>query len=318
MEFSSPNSEMKWTSLQLSCLIRDNTFLDDFCTFEIASPNRKSQILLRVSVQYSEKWSQALMTAIDQSNTEAMNTANTVLTGYRVKKCGWGVHILEKSSSYSSETSFDSGMSENNSSQPVFMVQSEDRLLLWETCPWTPKEWAHPKESIRLVQCRIMSNAGQVPHSSLLMGAAAMASQERRASRLTIRYGSDTGILCYTFQLPTRSCHNAWLASLVQGTLGSARLLGQIKANCVWKGQDCVLTLHSELGFVLTDRHLAEIWTQPFHNLCASNDDGAKLLWLQFRGHSEEDEFVMSTNPKVMVFAIHNFLASKLHSMSNK
>ena len=66
MEFSSPNSEMKWTSLQLSCLIRDNTFLDDFCTFEIASPNRKSQILLRVSVQYSEKWSQALMTAIDQ------------------------------------------------------------------------------------------------------------------------------------------------------------------------------------------------------------------------------------------------------------
>ena len=95
-----------------------------------------------------------------QSNTEAMNTANTVLTGYRVKKCGWGVHILEKSSSYSSETSFDSGMSENNSSQPVFMVQSEDRLLLWETCPWTPKEWAHPKESIRLVQCRIMSNAG--------------------------------------------------------------------------------------------------------------------------------------------------------------
>ena len=150
------------------------------------------------------------------------------------------------------------------------------------------------------------------------MGAAAMASQERRASRLTIRYGGDNGIMCYTFQLPTRSCHNAWLASLVQGTLGSARLLGQIKANCVWKGQDCVLTLHSDLGFVLTDRHLAEIWTQPFHNLCASNDDGAKLLWLQFRGHSEEDEFVMSTNPKVMVFAIHNFLASKLHSMSNK
>ena len=66
MDFSSPNSEMKWTSLQLACLIRDNTFLDDFCTFEIASPNRKSQILLRVSVQYSEKWSQALMTAIDQ------------------------------------------------------------------------------------------------------------------------------------------------------------------------------------------------------------------------------------------------------------
>ena len=150
------------------------------------------------------------------------------------------------------------------------------------------------------------------------MGAAAMASQERRASRLTIRYGGDNGIMCYTFQFPTRSCHNTWLASLVQGTLGAARSLGQIKANCVYKGQDCVLTVHFDLGFVLSDRsHLKEIWKQPFHNLCASNDDGAKLLWLQFRG-SNEDEFVMSTNPKVMVFAIHNFLAAKLHSMSNK
>ena len=147
-----------------------------------------------------------------------------------------------------------------------------------------------------------------------------MASQERRASRLTIRYGGDNGIMCYTFQLPTRSNHNAWLASLVQGTLGAARAMGQIKANCVWKNKDCVLTVHSDLGFILCDRsgHLnSEIWKQPFHNLCASNDDGAKLLWLQFRGQNE-DEFVMSTNPKVMVFAIHNFLAAKLHTMSNK
>ena len=60
----------------------------------------------------------------------------------------------------------------------------------------------------------------QVPvHSSLLLGAAAMASQERKASRLTIRYGGDNGIMCYTFQLATRLNHNAWLTSLVQGTL---------------------------------------------------------------------------------------------------
>ena len=66
----------------------------------------------------------------------------------------------------------------------------------------------------------------QVPvHSSLLLGAAAMASQERKASRLTIRYGGDNGIMCYTFQLATRLNHNAWLTSLVQGTL-----TGQLKS----------------------------------------------------------------------------------------
>ena len=33
----------------------------------------------------------------------------------------------------------------------------------------------------------------------------------------------------------------------------------------------------------------------------SSNDDGAKLLWLQFRGRQEEDEFVLQqTNPKVI------------------
>ena len=52
------------------------------------------------------------------------------------------------------------GMSDNTSTQPVFMAQSDDHLFLWEHCPWTPKEWANPKEGIRLVQCRIMSNSG--------------------------------------------------------------------------------------------------------------------------------------------------------------
>ena len=60
-DFLSPNSEMKWTSLQLACLTRDNTFIDDFCTFEVQSPNRKHSLLIRVAVQNAEKWFNALM-----------------------------------------------------------------------------------------------------------------------------------------------------------------------------------------------------------------------------------------------------------------
>jgi len=118
----------------------------------------------------------------------------------------------------------------------------------------------------------------------------------------------------------TRSNHNAWLSSLVQGTLTAAKNLGQLKANCVWKNQECVLTIHYDLGFILSEKlnPNKELWKQPFHHLCASNDDGAKLLWLQFRGNPDEDELILTTNPKVIVFTIHNFLSAKLHVMSRQ
>ena len=108
----------------------------------------------------ADKWFAALSATIEATLTEAAIKANTVLTSYRVVKCGWALQMLEKSSSYSSETSFDSGMSDNTSTQSVFMVLSDDHLFLWDHCPWTPKEWSSPKESVRLVQCRIMANTG--------------------------------------------------------------------------------------------------------------------------------------------------------------
>ena len=78
---SSPNSEMKWTPLQLACLTRDNTFLDDFCTFEIQSPNRKHCLIIRVAVQSAEKWFNALMASVEATINDAMEKANSALTG---------------------------------------------------------------------------------------------------------------------------------------------------------------------------------------------------------------------------------------------
>ena len=60
-----------------------------------------------------------------------------------------------------------------------------------------------------------------------------------------------------------------------------------------WKDTACVLAIHVDRGFSLTEKATQkELWSQPYANLCSSNDDGAKLLWLQFRGRQEEDEFV--------------------------
>ena len=66
-EFSSPNSEMKWTSLQLTCLTKDANFPEENAsTLEIHSPNRKNSILLRVSTKSVDRWSAAISAAIDQ------------------------------------------------------------------------------------------------------------------------------------------------------------------------------------------------------------------------------------------------------------
>ena len=66
-EFASPNSEMKWTSLQLTCLTKDANFPEENAsTLEIHSPNRKHSILLRVSTKSVDRWSTAISAAIDQ------------------------------------------------------------------------------------------------------------------------------------------------------------------------------------------------------------------------------------------------------------
>ena len=72
----------------------------------------------------------------------------------------------KSSSSYSSETSFDSGMSDNagGASQSVFAAQSEEHLLMWETVPWTAKEWSSARERISLVQTRVLSTNDHQVH----------------------------------------------------------------------------------------------------------------------------------------------------------
>lgn len=254
---------------------------------------------------------------------ECAATASSVLP-FRVQKMGWAVQLLEKSSSYSSETSFDSGMSDNTSTQLVFVAQTVEHVYLWDSVPWTIKEWSSPRDQILLLRARILSpqswsnhlavndnplGVSRPPHRSTN----SVASSPMTTSKIAIRYGGDQGLACYSFQLTTRLAHTAWLASLVQGTLAAARNIGHAKFDCVWKNQECYLTIHLERGFILTDSKSGkDLWTHPYNTLSASNDDGAKLLWLQFRGSPHEDEFVLHVNPKVVVFTIHNFLSAKL------
>jgi hypothetical protein len=260
-----------------------------------------------------------LASAIESTVSEAVIRANFALP-FRVTKMGWMTQLLEKSpSSYSSETSFDSGMSDNaNAATSVFVAQSEEHLLMWDVVPWTVKEWSNAKERVNLVQTRVLSAQEQQENHR---GVGAMgkriglggSSGASISPKITLRYGEERGIVCYTFQVATKSDHTSWLSSMIQGTLYASKNLGTLRVPCTWKAKTCVLSIHVDRGFTLTDKSAQkDIWSQPYSNLASSNDDGAKLLWLQFRGRPEEDEFVLQVNPKVIVFTLHNFLSTKL------
>lgn len=63
--------------------------------------------------------------------------------------------------------------------------------------------------------------------------------------------------------------------------------------DCEWRGAEAKLVLHHEDGFTLLSTHEAAgsrgrvLWTQPFHKLVMSSDDGARLIWLRFDGDME-------------------------------
>jgi len=302
----SPGSEMKWTPLYLACLTKDSNFIEDYTNIELHSPNRKHSILFRVSSPNAEKWLTAIANAIEATIHDAMSKVNSQGLPFHVKKMGWASQLMDKSSSYSSETSFDSGMSDNAGYSSTFLVQTDADLLMWDFAPWSPKDWTTPRERIHLIQSRIICNDEQIMGGQPNL---------KKPSKIIIRFGSEHGVGSCTFSLSTRLEHASWLKSLVQGTLAASRQLGVFRVECTWKSQDCCLAIYVDKGFCLTDRQGRELWMQPYQNLCSSNDDGAKLLWLQFRGCSEDEEFILQINPKVVVFIIHNFLSAKLQML---
>ena len=79
-----------------------------------------------------------------------------------------------------------------------------------------------------------------------------------------------------------------------------------------YKGHNCELTVDYEEGFTLKDGQTNNIvFNKNFQELINSSDDGARLLWLEFR-HTGEEEIDLGKNPKPLVFVIHTFLSAKV------
>lgn len=66
----------------------------------------------------------------------------------------------------------------------------------------------------------------------------------------------------------------------------------------MYKGQDCRLVIHYELGFSVLPEgepsHGRPLFSYPFEKLRMSSDDGVRMLYLDFRG--TEGEIVSKIN----------------------
>ena len=78
------------------------------------------------------------------------------------------------------------------------------------------------------------------------------------------------------------------------------------RSDCEWRGVEAKLVLHHEDGFTLLATHEGAgsgrgrvLWSQAFHKLVMSSDDGTRLIWLRFDGDME----VVSVCVRVCVYA---------------
>ena len=97
-----------------------------------------------------------------------------------------------------------------------------------------------------------------------------------------------------------------------------------------YKGHNCELTVDYDEGFTIKDgqtgnivfnKNFPGLFLDPsmlffqalfqLTELVNSSDDGARLLWLEFRQTGEE-EIDLGKNPKPLVFVIHTFLSAKV------
>lgn len=124
------------------------------------SPKHKSLTKEIVVTGFGVACLSGILSAMEAANQDSIIKINFALP-FRVSRLGWLTQFMDKSSSYSSETSFDSGMSDagntgnagvrpgtgsgGGSSISTFMALTDQHVLLWDTAPWTLRDWSNPR-----------------------------------------------------------------------------------------------------------------------------------------------------------------------------
>lgn len=272
--------------------------------FEIFSPDQKSSCVFRAeSPSEAADWVANLTSSIRETLKVAAVLAGKSL-GCGVGRIGWArVQQQEQIPSHSSDSSFDSGTSSGGGWSPALLALTDSHILWWDSVPTTPQQGGQPVRSLRLIQTRLVNHRSPIYQTEQYC--------------ICIRHGGEDGVTCHVIAVDTKSDQAAWATGVVSTTLAAARRVKKWIAQAIYKGRNCELTVDSDDGFCLKDAESgAVVMSKPFAELVNSNDDGARLLWLEFR-QSGEEELDLGKNPKPLVFVIHTFLSSKIQQLTD-
>ncbi|XP_069953145.1 beta-1-syntrophin isoform X1 [Cherax quadricarinatus] len=283
----------------LFCHLTQNYKCEEVHSLELHSPDRLHSLIIKCSSEADiTSWYNALHSTLDRLTIAALVHANKmlgdVLDKATIHHMGW------------LKLKVDQGKDEW---EPQFCAVTDHDMILFQEVPWTKEAWANPLVFYPLLATRIVNST----HKGSLGGSEPIT--------MTMRCGTQEGVAMSVFQHDTHRDLATWVKVLVQGAHTAVQRQKEVACYCEWRGVEAKLVLHHEEGFTLLSTHDVSggrgrvLWTQPFHKLLMSSDDGARLIWLRFDGDMEV-ELDLKTNPKPFVFILHTFLSAKVHQQS--
>ncbi|XP_042860747.1 beta-1-syntrophin-like isoform X2 [Penaeus japonicus] len=283
----------------LFCHLTRNYKCDEQYSLELHSPDRLHSLMVKCPSEADiTGWYNALHSTLDRLMQSALQHANKmlgdVLDKATIHHIGW------------LKLKVDQGKEEW---EPQFCAVTDHDMILFQEVPWTKEAWANPLVFYPLLATRIVNST----HKGSLGGSEPIT--------MTMRCGTQEGVCTSVFRHDTQRDLATWVKVLVQGAHNAVQRQKEVACYCEWRGVEAKLVLHHEDGFTLLSTHDAAggrgrvLWTQPFHKLVMSSDDGARLIWLRFDGDMEV-ELDLKTNPKPFVFILHTFLSAKVHQQS--
>lgn len=273
--------------------------------FEVFSPDQKSSLVFRCETPgEAGDWVANITATIRYTLAEAAQLAGRSL-GCGVTRLGWArVQQQEQLPSHSSDSSFDSGTSSGGGWTQTLLALTDSHILWWDGVPSTPQSWAQPLRSLRLIQTRLINHRSPIYQTEQFC--------------ICIRHGGEEGVTCHVIAFDSKGEQAAWATGVVATTLTAARRVKKWIAQVLYKGRSCELTVDSEDGFLVRDLETGDtLMAKSFPELVNSSDDGARLLWLEFRGQAGEEELDLGKNPKPLVFVIHTFLSAKIQQLTD-
>jgi len=301
---ASPRADSRSIPLHFSLVSRQCVSGEEAARcFEIFSPDQKTSCVFRAETAgIAADWAANVAAVVRETFSEAALLAGKSL-GCGVGRMGWGRVQQQQDplTSASSDSSFDSGTSSGGGWSQVLLALTDSHLIWWDGVPLVPQQWSTPLRCLRLIQTRLVNQRGTGFQPDQFC--------------LCIRHGGEDGVSCHVISVDNKSDQAEWAKRIVASTLAAARRVKKWVSQVSYKGRNCDLTVDADEGFILREITSDKIvFCRPFSDLLSSNDDGARLLWLQFRQAGEE-ELDLGKNPKPLVFVIHTFLSAKIQQL---